>query len=229
MLDFPSLEVKYRKFFNEALGYEFRPQYASDMPPITRGFRLKRPESRRYQEPGEVILVYTPPKHQVDRGNDYRVKICTTKRRVGFVTRDSGFVLIVDKDDEIVYSKGPFIRTDEDFFDNLLKEGRVARWRVFYRPERCGVYMPLVHGRPLKSQYWQCLFHPKDRSHDRRFDDLRKPLPPEIMEERLEGRKKRRKKRAKIRAKGKDPHCAFKKRMEHPWVKEIVLTPDIDF
>jgi hypothetical protein len=230
VLDLESLELKYPEFeWIATKEYDFFPRSFHETLPRVRGFYLVRPRSRSYQEPGEICFVYKPPTDQRKNGNDYEVVICTTKRRVGFVSKDSGWVLIVDGDGKIVYSKGPFIRTSPDFFKTLLNEGRVARWRVFYRPLRCEKYMLLDHGQALKSCLWRCALHSWDRSHNRRFDDLRKPLPPEVMEGRLAGRKERRKNREKLRKEEKDPFFAFKLRMKHPWEKKEISPSDILF
>ena len=229
MIDFVGLDEKYQEFKKLARDYDFFPRGFRETLMNVRGFRLVRPASRRYQEPGEICFEYLPPRWQREKGNDYKVVICTTKRGEGFVGKDSGWVLIVDGKDEIVYSKGPFIRTSLDFFDTLLGEGRVARWRVFYRPLHCERYMLLVHGQALKSQFWRCEIHFYEREHNQRFDDLRKPLPPETMQERLDGRAARRKQREKIRAEGKDPSYAFRLRMKHPWEKQLVPSSDISF
>ncbi len=229
MLDFESLELKYQEFERIAEEYDFFPRSFHERLARVRGFHLIRPSSRSYQEPGEICFVYKPPDDQRKNGNDYEAVICTTKRKVGFVGKDSGWVLIVDGNGKIVYSKGPFIRTSPGFFETILFEGRVARWRVFYRPMRCERYMLLVHGRPLKSCFWRCMLHFLDRSHIRRFDDLRKPLPPEVMKSRLAGRRERRKNREELRDEGRDPFFAFKLRMKHPWEKQKIPPSDILF
>lgn len=219
MIDFENLDRRYPQFKRDAARFQFFPQGFRETIATVRGFNLIRPASRKYQEPGEICFVYEPPEKQKERGNDYKVIICTTKRKVGFVGKDSGWVIIVNGAGKKVYSAGPFIRTNPDFFEDLLREGRVARWRVFYRPDRCDALMSLAHGQALKSCYWQCALHPRERSHDRRFDDLRKPLPPEELEQRIANRKERRKKREKVRNAGGDPFTAFRSRMRHPWKK----------
>jgi len=228
VLDFELLTEKYQKFETDAAEFGFFPRSFRETMARVRGFHLQRPRSRSYQEPGEICFVYEPPEEQRARENDYKVIICSTKRRVGFVSVDSGWVIIVDGAGKIVYSIGPFIRTSSDFFDNLLFNGRVNRWRVFYRPDRCGKLMLLGHGQALKSCLWRCAEHPKVREHNRRFDDLRKPFPAEVLEFLLERRKNRRKRREAVRADSKDPFAAFKLRMKHPWVK-TQSSSEIDF
>lgn len=228
MLDFEGLGLKYPEFEKNAAKFGFFPEGFRETLAIVRGFNLIRPRSRSYQEPGEICFTYEPPEKQRGNGNDYKVIICTTKRRVGFVGKDSGWVIVVDGTGKIVYSAGPFIRTNPDFFKDILREGRVARWRVFYRPYHCERYMLLVHGRGLKSCYWRCSVYQKEKAHNRRFDDLRKPLPPEELKERIIVRKKRRKKREKLRAQGKNPFAAFELRMKHPWEKKS-SPPEVQF
>lgn len=229
MLDLESLESKYWQFKYDAEQLSFFVQGFRETFSGVRGFYLVRPKSRSYQEPGELCFVYELPEKEQIKGNRYKVVICTTKRVKGFVGKDAGWVLILNEDGEKVYSSGPFIRTNPDFFEDLLREARVARWRVFYRPLHCGKFQKLVRGRYLKQRFWRCAVCPKDKTHNSRFDDLRKPLPPEEMEKRIAKRKERRKRRAKVRAEGKDPHAQFKKRMEHPWVKRESLPPEITF
>jgi hypothetical protein len=229
VLDFTGLEVKYLEFKRKAAEFGFFPQGFRESLASVRGFTLERPKSRRYQEPGELCFVYEPPEKQRGMGNNYKAIICTTKRRIGFVGKDSGWVIIVNSAGEKVYSVGPFIRTSPDFFETLLKEARVARWRVFYRPICCDRFMNLVHGEALKSCYWRCELHPRSKKHHRRFDDLRKPFPPEVLEERIANRKRRRKKREKLRAEGKDPFVAFKARIRNSWVKRPLPQAEIQF
>ena len=228
MLDFEYLEEAYREFEKTAPHFDFFPRGFHETVARVRGFYLKRPRSRSYQEPGEICYAYEPPEDQKARGNDYKVVICTTKRMVGFVGKDSGWVIIVNGAGERVYSAGPFIRTNPDFFEDLLWEGRVARWRVFYRPDHCDKPMLLVHGNALKSRYWRCADYPMVREHDRRFDDLRRPLPADVMEFIVARRKERRAKRKSLRDRGKDPFAAFRLRMKHPWEKEP-LSSEIEF
>jgi len=215
----------YEKLKKNLRGKRFFERSFSEISASVRGFGLVRPESRKYQEPGEICFVYRPPQKYIDAGNDYRAIVWSTKRRIGWVGIDSGWVIIVNRFDKRVYSVGPFIRRSEAFFEDLFEEARFARWRVFQRPKKCpkgcNAYMLLVHrhGR-LKSCYWQCAIHPEGRSHDRRFDDLEEPPPPEKMEQRSIKRKERKKKRRKISEDGGDPFAAFKKRMQHSWVKE---------
>lgn len=229
-LDFAKLEEAYRPFREELIKRNFFEQGVEETFAAIRGFRLIRPKSRSYQEPGEMCFVYVPPLKQIVEGNDYRVVVCSTKRREGWVGKDSAWVIIVDRSGEKLYSKGPFVRRSPAVFDRVLKEAKVARWRVYYRPNECpkGCRAPmlLVHeiGR-LKSQYWRCAVCPNDRSHNRRFDDIRKPLPPDVMEERLRGRRQRSKERKKMREAGKDPFAAFKLRMKHPWKKVPIDSP----
>ena len=154
--------------------------------------------------------------------------ICSTKRRIGFVSVDSGWGIIVNGAGKIVYSIGPYIRTNQDFFGDLLFDGRVNRWRVFYRPDRCEKFMLLAHGKALKSCFWRCAEHPMVREHNRRFDDLRKPFPPEVLQLLLERREYRRKRREGVRNGGGDPFAAFRLRMLHPWVK-TPFSSEIEF
>jgi len=228
VLDFNRLEQQYPEFARAAAGFGFFPQSFRETMMQVRGFSLVRPASRNYQEPGEICFVYEPPEEQKARGNDYRVIICSTKRRIGFVGKDSGWVIIVNGAGKIVYSIGPFIRTNLDFYDDLLWDGRVSRWRVFHRPDHCGKLMLLVHGQSLKSCYWWCVDHPRDHDHNRGFDDLRKPFPPDVMEALIARRRRRSARRSALRAEGKDPFAAFRLRMRHPWVKTF-LPSEIQF
>jgi len=222
VLNFASLEAQYAQFVPQAKKFGFFPGTPRELSAIVRGYHLVRPKSRNYQEPGEICWVYVPPEQERNKGNDYIVVVWTTKREEGFVTSDQGWVIILNGKNEKVYTSAPFVRTNENFFEDLLKEARVARWRVFYRPFHCEKFMLLARGKYLKSRFWQCREHPHVRDHNRRFDDLRKPLPPEEQSARDKKRSQRRSRRERVREKGGDPFTALKKRIKHPWVKKQI-------
>jgi hypothetical protein len=228
VLNFAYLEETYQVFEQVAPRFDFFPQSFRETLVRVRGYYLERPKSRSYQEPGEICYVYEPPDDQKRKGNDYKTIICTTKREEGFVTKDSGWVIIVDGTGKKVYSTGPFIRTSPDFFETLLEHGRIARWRTFYRPDRCEKFMLLVHGKALKSCFWRCAEHPWVREHNRRFDNLRRPFPPGVMEAITQRREDRRERREARGEEGKDPFAAFRLRMLHPWVKKS-FSSEIEF
>jgi hypothetical protein len=226
-MDLSKLEPHYLRFVYALHAKMFFEQSLGATLAHVRGFGLIRPKSRNYQEPGEICFVYQPPLKRIVAGNDYKVIVCSTKRRVGWVGKDSGWVIIIDRAENKVYTSRPFIRRSENFFDRLFLEARIARWRVLQRPiecpQGCKAPMLLVHRRGrLKSCYWKCALHPEDRTHHRRFDDLKTPMPSEVMEQRKAERSTRRKKREEIRKAGGDPDAAFKKRMAHPWIRKEI-------
>ncbi len=235
-MDLSQLEGAYGRFERNIKEKRFIERNVDEACARISGFRLIRPDSRRYQEPGEICFVYKPPLAKIREGNDYKVIVCSTKRRLGWVGKDSGWVIIVagpEGNERKVYSSYPLVRRSETFFDRLFFEARVARWRVLHRPCTCakGCEAPMLlvprRGR-LKSRYWKCALHPEDKTHNRRLEDLEEPLPDEALELRKANRAKRRKRREKVRKAGRDPFTDFKERMAHPWARKEVQV-DFDF
>ena len=227
-MDLSQLGTAYQKFVRAVREKSFFEGNIDEACARVSGVRLIRPPSRKYQESGEICFVYKPPQEKIEGGNDYKVIVCSTKRQRGWVGKDYGWVIIVagpQGNERKVYSSYPLVRRSEAFFDHLLREARVARWRVLHRPRVCAkgceAPMLLVSRRGhLKSRYWQCALHPEDKTHNRRLDDLEKPLPENVVEEREATRAGRRKRREKVRKAGGDPFKAFKERMAHPWGRE---------
>lgn len=211
--------VQYLAFSKTLKQRRFEPRSASELSLEGRDHYLIRPKSRSYQEPGEVGFVYKP----LDPANDYRVIVWSTKRRIGWVTRDSGWVIVVNTADKKVRTSYPFVRRSPAFLEDLLEEARTIRWKVVHRPKCCSEFMNIVHNRKaLKSCYWQCAVHPENRSHDVAWDDVAEPLPADVLERKKASRAVRRKRRKTVRAAGRDAFAAFKERMAHPWQKKLV-------
>lgn len=227
-MDLSQLEEAYRQFVQEVKKRFFSERNIDETCTGVSGLGLVRPSSRRYQEPGEICFIYKPPPVKIQQGNDYTVVVCSTKRRIGWVGKDCGWVIIVagqKGNERRVYSSYPLVRRSETFFDRLLFEAKAARWRVLHRPCVCakGCEAPMLlvprRGR-LKSRYWKCALHPEDTTHNRAFDDLAKPLPDEALALRKANRAGRRKRREKVRRDDGDPFAALKARIAHPWVRK---------
>lgn len=204
----------------EALG--FRALTADELSPSARGYGLVRPSSRRYQESGEALFVYEPPAALASlsgKRNTYKVIVCTTKlSRGGWVSRDFGWIIWVDGETAArPRTSYPFRRT-ATFLERLLLRARIERWRVFYRPVCCGKYMDATHRKgALKSMYWKCAVRPHDRTHDKRWEEIRKPLPPEAVAVVERERRMRKNRRKHVREEGGNPFTTFEQRMQHPW------------
>jgi len=195
------------------------------------GFRLIRPESRSYQQPGELCLVFQMPP---ERKNDYRVIVWTTKRMDGWVNHDSGFVLMVDGTGNIVHSSRPTVRSQPGFLLRLLDDAQHARWRVVQRPSHCGRLMDASHRYPTtedkeenlywKASFWRCAVHPKDKTHCRGWNDLKEPFPPDVEALIEKEWRQHYKDNQKIRAEGGEPYAALRSRIEHPWKRVPIQT-----
>jgi hypothetical protein len=171
-----------------------------------------------------------PPKS----GNDYRVVVMTTKRRDGWVSRDSGWVIILNSKGERVHTSRPTIKNQPGFLRRLLEDVYEARYRVVYRPSLCGKLMNASHRHRTKEEmeedlywkasFWRCAVHPNDKTHCRIWNELSQPFPPEVLA-RIEARwEQHRKDNQKLRAKGRVPYAALRKRIRHPWKKVPVET-----
>lgn len=199
----------------------------------TRGYGLVPPRSRQRKEPGELCMIYEPPRPwnvPPHLHNDYRVVVWTTKRDGGWVTVDSAWVLIVNDRGSRVHTSRPIIRKGPAFLFRVFTRARDARWRVLQRPYHCGQFMLASHrydrtkdGRiRWKSSVWRCAVHQRAKTHVRDWNDLRKPFPPE--EARRIEREWRKHERAnkKTRDAGKEPYAALQSRIKHPWRVEEV-------
>ena len=117
-----------------------------------RNFRrlgLKAPRPRRGRETGFKFSE-----------NGLTVVVWTTwlKKEKRARESDAAWVIIVE-DEQIVYSSHPIHRT-KYFILNLLLQAIIAQTRVIHRPRcpECGEWMKIVHGKGIKSCYWQCAY-----------------------------------------------------------------------
>jgi len=167
-----------------------------------------------------------------ERGNDYRVIVMTTKRGEEWVTHDSGFVIIVDAKGRHVHTSRPLVRNKPGFLERLLEQARRARWRVIHRPSHCEKLMRAVHRHRTKEQmkkryywkasFWQCAVHPENKKHNKGWNDLEKPFPPDVEARMQEEWRKHAEDNKKLREKGGMPYRALLLRIAHPWTKEPV-------
>jgi len=198
-------------------------------------YGLIPPESRRYQERGEASFIYEPPRkngvpHHLQ--NDYRVVVWTTKRSWGWVSVDSAWVLILNGRGYRVHTSRPIIRKGPKFLERLFTKARDARWRVAQRPYCCGRHMLASHRKDLtksgmrrwKSSLWRCAVRPRDKTHVRGWNDLRKPFPTDAEERIKKEWRANANRNKKLRKAGKEPYAALRSRIKHPWRTSNVPT-----
>lgn len=212
---------EWQYFVKRMTGKGFRFPTADEKKKYVRGYGFLRPRSRRYQEPGEICFIY-----EVPRGNDYRIIVWTTKREGGWVSRDSGWVIMIDGSGQRVHTSRPHIRRSSNFLLDLFTEARDMRWRVIQRPEHCGKFMNASHPYQrtkdgkirLKASLWRCAVYPKDKTHVRAWNNLKKPFP-ELEQQRIEKKwEQNDRKNKKTRDQGKEPYAAFRSRIKNSWI-----------
>lgn len=207
----PTLE-QFQSFREELLKRKFYEKIARELCDRFSRLRLIAP---RPIEGRQSAFVYF--------NNDLTVVVWTTwmPDRQRFRKQGSGWVIILDEKEDIVYSSGPKHRT-ENFLRRLFMYADIAYSRVLQRPPcpECASLMRIVHGKGMKSTYWRCrrrLDHEGERARSLSFDTG-------LSAEQKAFLKKERKRRARylknVRKSGKEPFTAMRKRKR--WSTEMI-------
>ena len=203
---------EFEEFSQKLLNLGFYKSYARELCERFSRLRLIAP---RPIEGRQLALVYF--------NNDLTVVVWTTwmPDEQRFRRQGSGWVIILDEKEDVVYSSRPKRRT-KNFLYRLFMYADIAHSRVLGRPPcpECTKLMRIVHGKGMKSTYWRCrrrLDHKGERARSLSFDIG-------LTAEQIVFLKKERKIRARylksVRESGKEEFAAMRKRKK--WKTEMI-------